>query len=426
MAKMYPNDQSLEIFGEQVLWPGLGEDGKFTNGSFENPSIKPSFIPAQTINLILDNLGAIVEKCGGTPDAVTPNQIAALMTHLAAANRLMLRDAHGRAKVAAPVDEDDIARLADVSAAVSAGIGEIVSGGGLGGGDNLAEMVEGYGRDLLEVLGVATIPEAFAEIRRRCNNSGEIDDTGVPDFTGIRIGDYIDGIDLSAVPAENSGSAGQAWNDTYRNNRIVVSGFNTYKGMGDTENTKNHVLFTFRNCPLTKRMNASNDNAGGYAASELRAFLEGTNGNGTGDKSGVTTAAFMNALKAQIGDYLYTIRKYHSTKSASGWANYTVWLPSEIEMFGVPVYGDEGVYMAAITSPSIAARANGITPVHIPLYQKSYVYRVKRSNGSRQWHWLQTPYAAAASGFCNVSNYGIANYTSASSVGGCAPAFCGA
>jgi hypothetical protein len=234
-------------------------------------------------------------------------------------------------------------------------------------------------------------------------------------------GDYIDGLDLSAIPAENSGTAGQAWNDTYKNNRIVVSGFNTYKGMGDTENTKNHVLFTFRNIPLKKRMNASNDNTGVYISSELRVFLEGTNGNGTEDKSSVTTVAFMNALKGEIGDYLYTIRKLHSTKSNNSWANYTVWLPSEIEVFGVPVWGDEGVYMAAITSPSIAVRCGSITPVHIPLYQKSYVYRVKRYNGSRQWHFLQTLYAAGASSFCAVGSNGTTSNYGVGSAGGCAP-----
>jgi hypothetical protein len=296
-------------------------------------------------------------------------------------------------------------------------------------------MVDGFGRDLFDVFGITTGTQAqktaacMAEIRRRCNNNGEIDDTGIPDFTGIMIGDYIDGLDLSDIPAENSGTAGQAWNDTYKNNRIEVAGFNTYKGMGDTENAKNHILFTFRNVPLTKRMNATDTNTGGYAASELRAFLEGTSGNGTGDKSGVTTAAFMNALKAQLAgggseNYLCTIRKCHSVKSGGGWANYTVWLPSEIEMFGVPVYGDEGVYMTAITSPSIAARANTITPIHIPLYQKSYDRRVKRYNGARQWHWLQTPYAAGAGSFCLVYSSGSTRYTSAGSAGGCAPAFC--
>jgi hypothetical protein len=309
--------------------------------------------------------------------------------------------------------------------------------GTLSGGDNLAVMVDGCGRNLFDVFGITAGTQAqkmaacMAEIRRRCNNNGEIDGTGIPDFTGIMLGDYMDGLDLSAIPAENSGTAGQAWKDTYKNNRIVVSGFNTYKGTGDTENTKNHILFTFRNVPLRKRMNASETNSGGYAASELRAFLEGTNGNGTGNKSGVTTAAFMNALKAQLAgggseNYLYTIRKAHSTKSGEAWNNYTVFLLSELEAFGYPCYGDEGVYMAAITSPSIAARAGFLTNIHIPIFQKSYEYLIKRYNGARDWHWLQTPHAASAGSFCRVSTNGNTGHESAVLVGGCAPAFCAA
>jgi hypothetical protein len=82
---MYPNNQDIEIFGEQVSWPGVDADGKFTNGSFDNPMAKPSFIPAETINLVLDNLQSIITKCGGTPNATGAAQIANLITHLATA-----------------------------------------------------------------------------------------------------------------------------------------------------------------------------------------------------------------------------------------------------------------------------------------------------------------------------------------------------
>ncbi|MDR1588559.1 MAG: hypothetical protein LBS57_13980, partial [Treponema sp.] len=143
-----------------------------------------------------------------------------------------------------------------------------------------ADQVDGTGRDLLKVLGAAGIQAAMDALQARCNG------TGTPDFSGLMVGDYLDGLNLSAIPAENGGVAGQAWNDSYKNNRIVLSGFNTYKGCGDTEVTKNHILFTFRNCPITKRINPTDDNTGGYAASELRAFLEGANGDGTGDYAG--------------------------------------------------------------------------------------------------------------------------------------------
>jgi hypothetical protein len=91
------------------------------------------------------------------------------------------------------------------------------------------------GRNLLDVLGAGSIQAAMAALRQRCNG------TGVPNFTGLMIGDYLDGIDLSAIPAENGGKAGQAWNGTYKNNRIKLSAFNPYKGVGDTEVLKNHI-----------------------------------------------------------------------------------------------------------------------------------------------------------------------------------------
>jgi hypothetical protein len=62
---MYPNNQVLELFGEQIEWPGMGPDSKFTNGSFCDPDVQPSLIPAQTINLLLDNLAALIEKMRG-------------------------------------------------------------------------------------------------------------------------------------------------------------------------------------------------------------------------------------------------------------------------------------------------------------------------------------------------------------------------
>ena len=114
MAGMYPDNQELDIFGEKVQWPGVDSSGKFSNGSFKNPLEKPSFIPAQTINLILDNLSELIKKLGGTPNNTSVDQLANLFTIAATANAGIMRDASGRAKVAAPKEEDDIARKAEV------------------------------------------------------------------------------------------------------------------------------------------------------------------------------------------------------------------------------------------------------------------------------------------------------------------------
>lgn len=269
-----------------------------------------------------------------------------------------------------------------------------------------ADMVDGVGRNLLDVLGVGSIQAAMDALRTRCNG------TGTPNFKGLMIGDYIDGIDLSAIPAENEGTAGQAWNATYKNNRIILSGFNTFKHSGDTEVAKNHLLFTFKNIPLKRRMNPTNDNAGGYPASELRAFLDGTNGDGTGDKTGVTTAAFLKALKGQLGDYILPIRKLLSNKTDWAWVTCSLWLPTENEVFGDSAWGQAGY-------------GDG-TKVQFPIYQKSSVYRVKKYNNGRDWWWEGTLYSASAAYFCNSYSTGSAGYHTASSVGGCAPAFCAA
>jgi hypothetical protein len=282
-----------------------------------------------------------------------------------------------------------------------------------------ADMVDGVGRNLLEVLGVSTIPEAMTEIRRRCNNNGEIDASKVPQFGDIMIGDYIDGLDLSGIapPPDvpgGGGTAPQAWNETYKNNRVVVAGLNTYKGMSaNFENNKNHVLFAFRNCIGRAKMNQTNTNSGGYPQSEMRAWLEGADGDGSG--------AVATKLKQQLGgEYLYTINKLLPTgESGSDWVDCSLFIPTELEIFGIPLYGTEGVY-----DPAGSDRTAYCTPIQIPLYQKSYEYRIKRWNGARDWYFESTPSASSSSSFCVVYTTGSSGNSVASSVGGVAPAFC--
>jgi hypothetical protein len=316
--------------------------------------------------------------------------------------KAIIRDTAGRAQVGAPVEAEDIARKMEVDAEGASR--EVLRLEVTGRG----EVVEGEGRNILTILGVNTIAVAMEQLRARSNG------TGVPDYRKLRPGDYINGINLSAIPAENGGTAGQVWNDTYKNNQIVLAGINPYKGSGDTEVTKNHLLFVFRNVPLRKRINPTNDNGGGYHNSEMRAFLDGKNGNGTGDYTGsttVTTGAFLAALKAQLGgDYILPIRRLLSNKVDWAWQTYSVWLPSEEEIFGTNAWGDPGY-------------GEGVK-VQIPLYRDSSLYRVKRYNGSRDWWWECTPYAGSSASFASVGTNGNAGNYNASGVGGCAPAFC--
>jgi hypothetical protein len=114
MSGMYPNNQTIEIFGEEVQRPGVDGEGKFTNGSFSNPDIKPPFIPAQSINLVLDNLTELISKCNEAPNSTSAGQLAALVTPLIQAHKIIQRDASGRAKIAPPAAEDYARRVRPV------------------------------------------------------------------------------------------------------------------------------------------------------------------------------------------------------------------------------------------------------------------------------------------------------------------------
>ena len=76
MAGMYPDNETLSLFGEEVSWPGVdAATGKFTNGDFSDPMKRPSFIPAETVNLVLDNIAAVISGLGLTPNNTGPDQL---------------------------------------------------------------------------------------------------------------------------------------------------------------------------------------------------------------------------------------------------------------------------------------------------------------------------------------------------------------
>lgn len=204
------------------------------------------------------------------------------------------------------------------------------------------------------------------------------------------IGDYLD------LPSLTVGGTTYTWNATYQNLRIVISGFNHYIHCGDRENKKNHILWTFRNVVLQRQMNDSDTNAGGYAASAMKTFLDGY---------------FAAGLGAALGssEYLYTVRRAISTKSSVAWGSYTVFLPTEVEVFGVATYGDD---------------QNGWnTNIQFPIYSGSSFYRCKKYNGSRSLWWEGTPSSADSAHFCVVRQCNSSDYF-ASFDGGVAPAFC--
>jgi hypothetical protein len=260
---------------------------------------------------------------------------------------------------------------------------------------------ESRARNLTEVLGIArwsdikdsetlrneAAQETIARLSARCNN-GAAGRNGPADLFGLQYSDYIDGIDLPAplnIP----------WDEGYKNTRLVLSGFNIYQGAGDTENVKNHLNFTFRHVPLRRRVNASDTNTGGYAATEMRTYLEGD---------------FKTALRAALGNQLLTVRRLMSTKGSWGWEEDTVFLLSEYEIWGAPVWSEVG--------------HGGGFQAQYPLFRENLGYKLKRYNGARDWYWTASPSSGSSAYFVYVHYGGYSSHSVASAVGGCAPAFC--
>ena len=285
----------------------------------------------------------------------------------AIANKAVIRDKDGRFRAKAPKDSEDVARKQEFDEAT-------------------ANTGSTEGRNLLTVLGVTTVAEAMEVLHERCNGEG------VADFSGLMIGDYLD------LPSLTVDGTTYTWNATYQNLRIVISGFNHYIHCGDTENTKNHILWTFKNVVLQRQMNSSDTNTGGYNASAMKTYLDGVFALGLGSALGSS-------------DYLYTISRAISKKGSTEWVRNTVFLPTEVEVFGVATYGDD--------------QNAWNTNIQYPIYRDSSYYRCKKYNGSRAWWWEATPYVSNSTFFCYVNSYGHCNTGIASySSGGVAPAFC--
>jgi hypothetical protein len=138
---------------------------------------------------------------------------------------------------------------------------------------------------------------------------------------------------------------------------------------------------------------------------------------GAGDYAGsttVTTAAFLNALKAQIGNYILPVRRLPSTKPSSGsgwaWLTCSLFLPGECEIFGENARGD-------------FSHDDGLK-IQFPIYQKATTYRCKKYNGIQYWYWECSPDSGSAAYFCFVISGGSVTGPLASRYGGCSSIFC--
>jgi hypothetical protein len=280
--------------------------------------------------------------------------------------------------------------------------------GVLAGAANMPSIKAKFG---VTATGTAGVAAAFNELHAYIQKGGLAETDNV-----IKLGDWIDlegGLAVAAYGGSDNKGGGAFVHDaakavqavTYNGAdwgtlcRLIVVGVNSFNGKNG--NSTPHVVFQFQNIPVTRRMNSGNTNTGGYASSEMRTYLTGnflTGLNNAGVPDGV----------------LWGPERYLSAGvDGTGTTKITdkLWLPTEREMSG----SDNYIYSADGETEANQARLEYYTDDSIC---------VKLSGLSAMWYWTGSAYSGSSASFCSVASNGISPYSSASSAGGVAPAFC--
>jgi hypothetical protein len=132
-------------------------------------------------------------------------------------------------------------------------------------------------------------------------------------------------------------------------------------------------------------MNSTATNAGGYAASELCAYLNNQ------VKTGLVNA---------IGITPKTVHRLLDNKTDWAYLAETVFIPTEVEVFGHQAWSNNKGYSTG-------------TSVQWPLFSEFPQKRIANWNGSRWWWWEASPRTDDSAFFCGCYSYGYAAYGSA-------------
>jgi hypothetical protein len=321
----------------------------------------------------------------------------------------------------------------------------------------ISDVVDAANPSIKAKFGIMTsqvkgVEDTFNALHTFIQNGGL---TSFPDV--IKVDNYIDlegGLTVDAYGTASSGStnslggfrivpgteAGQAsqsittvssaeYNPNYSGVllRLVVVGINSFKGKNG--NTTNHVVFQFQNIPVKRRLNPTNSNAGGYAASEIREYLTPVTGKSDSGRflvgliaAGVPDAVLWAPKRIMAKEW------NSKTSSETITIEDKVWLPTSWELIG-----------AQGGSPIAETQAN--QALFDPRYANGSTYatasRVKYlagtapgSRGEGQWYWLASPnYDTQQDNIYNffrsVDVDGYAGHLySLTTAGGVAPAFC--
>jgi hypothetical protein len=215
----------------------------------------------------------------------------------------------------------------------------------------------------------------------------------------IKLGDYIDLESLQVANYDTRGAFHHASNILLNNGeyllRLIVVGINSFNGKNG--NTTPHVVFQFKNLPVTRRM------AGGekrYALSEMRSYLTGN---------------FFAGLKnAGVPESVFWAP---SRRLWNTWGEWDViqdllWLPTEYEMFGSTV-------MSNSTYETSGNQAR------LSYYQGDGDRKKYGVNSSANHYWLSSAGTYESfNTFVHVNTNGGPNYANVFDELGIAPAFC--
>jgi hypothetical protein len=280
------------------------------------------------------------------------------------------------------MSDDDVLLIRDVSA----NIDYCVKVGSLK--TSFGPAVMGLKPRNLQTLGGYATPSAAATAIKALTSTGNFDQ--------LRLGDYINFTNGLTVDGTS-----YPWSSSYENLKLRIVGFDHYYRVGgNIDVTTHHAVWDWANVVLQHRMNSTDTNTGGYAASEMYTFLSGV---------------FLTGVTAMLGFTPISIDRLLSNHGGLAWLTEKVFLPTVLEIFGAHGFdsqgGNTGYY--------------GGSGVQYPLYALNPSVRIKKYNGARYWYWLSDDRADVTTHFTNAYDNGGSAYAAASNAaGGAAPVLC--
>lgn len=179
-----------------------------------------------------------------------------------------------------------------------------------------------------------------------------------------------------------------------------IAAFDYYLHCGDTECTKHHVVLVPDTCLYNHVMNDTNTTTGAYVNSKM--YKEGL-------------AQAKTTIKAAFSGHVLSKRIYLSNAVSNGRASAGAWCDSEVDLMCEHMVYGNGVF-SPVSDGTTVPNNYRVEKSQLPLFQ----HEPSRICNRATW-WLRD--VISASRFALVTNYGNANFASASSSHGVRPAF---